>query len=372
MNICFYTHAMPVPTIGGVERVTYNLCRAFRDRGLNVFNLCSHGKNADALIPQNVSDEEKSAFVNRFLHDNNIAILIDQYGESYLTHPAIDRDIRLIRCFHTHPYQKHLTRSLLEVVSYHNPGYSMQSIAFALNGLRRSMRNRKYYACLRDNHAVDRLVFLCDEYARGIGRRYNIPDNLLAAIPNAAGDEVYSGDHTDSNTIIWCGRMAQNPKNIFALPRIWRKLSQSHPDWQMVLVGDGIDRPLLERRIRKYKLQRITITGNANPFPYYDSSRIFAFPSYSEGFGMVLLEAMAHGCVPVVFDNSAAFHDIIDNEVNGMIVPDLDENAFVDACRKMMDDENLRLQMAEEARKKVAVFSMDNICNRWLNLFNSL
>ncbi|MDE6097646.1 MAG: glycosyltransferase, partial [Muribaculaceae bacterium] len=99
---------------------------------------------------------------------------------------------------------------------------------------------------------------------------------------------------------------------------------------------------------------------------------IFAFPSYSEGFGMVLLEAMAHGCVPVVFDNSAAFHDIIDNEVNGMIVPDLDENAFVDACRKMMDDENLRLQMAEEARKKVAVFSMDNICNRWLNLFNSL
>jgi len=140
----------------------------------------------------------------------------------------------------------------------------------------------------------------------------------------------------------------------------------------MTIIGDGIDRNLLERKIDHYNLERISITGYANPYPFYESASIFVQPSFSEGFGMVLIEAMSFGCVPVAFNSSRAYRDIISNGMDGIIVPDMDEDAFVDACDKLMTEESLRQSMALNAKEKVKKFSIDKVAKQWFDLFDEL
>lgn len=365
---------MPNPLIGGVERVTYNLSNGFRKVGIEVYHCCTSGSGADLIIPSDTDDNEKSKCVNAFLIDKGIEILIDQFGVSYLTHPGISRDIKIVRCLHTPPFGKHLIRSLLETFSFHSLKYSLLNIAFVINTPLRRQRNKKTYKELQSKSQVDKLVYLCKEYADMVKDKYGIPDTMLEVIPNAIDDTLVGETYNlhKTKTLMWCGRIVNNPKNILFLPRLWKALMKKHPDWDFVIVGDGIDKALLERKIKKHGLSRIHITGNINPIKIYQKSRIFVFPSYSEGWGLVLLEAMANKCVPIVFDSAPVFHYIIRNNSTGLIIPNLDEEAFIDACDSLMTNEDMRASMAINAQETIQDFSIEKVLNLWLDLFNKI
>ncbi len=97
----------------------------------------------------------------------------------------------------------------------------------------------------------------------------------------------------------------------------------------MIIIGDGIDRHLLERKIKHYKLSNITLTGNTNPYKYYRDASIFVLPSYLEGFGMDFFwESNGKPLCPRWFyDNSAVFNDTLFPEECGFIVPELGADA---------------------------------------------
>lgn len=372
--VCFYTHSLPNPLIGGVERVTYNLSNTFRANNIRVYNLCAFGEGADATIPKGLSDKEKARFTNDFLICKGLNILIDQYGMPFLSHPLITEDVKIVQCYHMDPTAKHIVRSLFESIDIHKLKQSLLNIAFILNTPVRVLKTKKRYATIAKTSSIDKLVFLCDRYAETISTKYGISPEKLAAIPNAV--ENKQPDETSCSaikkkTIMWCDRIVQSPKNVLFLPRLWKHLVDRHPDWEMILIGDGIDRHLLEHKIKQYNLSNITLTGNTAPYQYYRESSVFVLPSYSEGFGMVLLEAMANECVPVVFDSSAVFRDIIDKEC-GFVVPDLDETAFTNACDLLMTKEDLRLKMSHNAKNRVSQFSMDKVYPKWSELFSEL
>lgn len=374
IGVCFYTHSLPNPLIGGVERVTYNLTNIFRANNIRVYNLCSSGEDADATIPEGLNNNEKAVFANDFLIRNDINILIDQYGMPFLSHPLITENVKILQCYHMDPAAKHVVRGLFETIDIHNPKQSLLNMAFILNTPVRVLKAKKRYAAIGKTNSIDKLVFLCDRYAETISAKYGISHNKLTAIPNAIEDRCVdgtSGHTTKKKTVMWCGRIVQSPKNVLFLPRLWKYLVDRHPDWEMIIVGDGIDRHLLEHKIKQYNLTNITLTGNTDPYRYYKESSVFVLPSYSEGFGMVLLEAMANECIPVVFDSSAVFRDIID-EGCGFVVPDLNEYAFANTCDLLMSKEDLRLKMSHNAKNKVRLFSMDKVYTKWAKLFNEL
>lgn len=377
MNICFYTHRLPNPNIGGVERVTYNLCNYFKKIGLGVYNLTYYGPDNSQAFSVLTSNDEKRNYINKFLVDNHIDVLIDQYGDNpLLEHPHISRHVKIVYCYHLDPEGKHLTRSLLETFSIKALKYSLLNLAFVINSPRRRYRyknklNRKL------NGGVDKVVYLSENYLPYIMDMMNISGKMLSAIPNAIEEKLIGVSDMDTTpmknkTIMWCGRIAHNPKNVLFLPRLWKALQDKHPDWKMILVGDGIDRQLLERRMNKYDLKNIQITGTIDPYPYYEKASIFVSPSFSEGFGMVIVEAMAHGCVPIVFNTSRAYPDIINSGSNGYIVPDMDEKAFFDACDKLMDNAGLCASLGKKAQQDVRKFSIDKVCAKWLTLFNEI
>lgn len=90
-----------------------------------------------------------------------------------------------------------------------------------------------------------------------------------------------------------------------------------------------------------------------------------------EGFGLVLVEAMAYGVVPIAYGSYLAVRDIIDDGANGLITPaPYSEDATVAAMRSLMDDEPRRLRMSAVAQEKSKSFALERILRRWSDLLS--
>jgi glycosyltransferase involved in cell wall biosynthesis len=134
-------------------------------------------------------------------------------------------------------------------------------------------------------------------------------------------------------------------------------------------VGDGPDSDALIERADELGLERIMFHGRQDPVPYYRKARFLLMTSDFEGFPMVLVEAQAFGCVPVVFNCFSAVNDIIDNDKTGLIVPRGDVIAFAQSLDAVMSDPERIDRMSSMAVDSVARFTSNGIAGQWLQMF---
>jgi glycosyltransferase involved in cell wall biosynthesis len=102
---------------------------------------------------------------------------------------------------------------------------------------------------------------------------------------------------------------------------------------------------------------------------YMDSS-IFVLSSRFEGFGMVLIEAMACGLPVVSFDCPAGPDEIITDGVDGLLVPSGDVHALAEKLMTLMADEDLRKRLGQHARQTAQRYGMAALANQWTALFD--
>lgn len=157
--------------------------------------------------------------------------------------------------------------------------------------------------------------------------------------------------------ILSVGRWASNEqyKGADELIRAAALLAQKLPDVRLVLVGTGDDLPRLRRLAAESGgpapcflegLSREQVAAS------YAAADIFALPSTGEGFGLVFLEAMAFG-KPVVGAAAGGITDVIDDAVNGFLVPPGDSNALSSGLEKLLCDPALRSKLGQEGARKV-------------------
>ena len=90
-------------------------------------------------------------------------------------------------------------------------------------------------------------------------------------------------------------------------------------DWRFEMIGDGPERQKCEAYIKANGFDFVEMRGyEANPQPFFARAKIFLFPSAREGFGNVLFEAQANGCVPVAFSSYSSVFDIVEHGKNGL------------------------------------------------------
>ena len=139
---------------------------------------------------------------------------------------------------------------------------------------------------------------------------------------------------------------------ISALPRVLPAV----PDTVLVLVGDGEDRPRLEQLAREHGIADRTrfLYGLTQEelFASYAHCDVFALPSSGEGFGLVFLEAMAHG-KPVIGGAHGGIPDVIEDGVTGLLVPHGDIARLSRALESLLADPARASEMGARGRERV-------------------
>ncbi len=124
----------------------------------------------------------------------------------------------------------------------------------------------------------------------------------------------------------------------------------------LTLVGDGSERALLEQLINRQDLAGcVRLAGACNHdrvAGYYGASDVFVLSSFLEGLPVVLMEAMAMG-LPCVATWITGVPEIIENEVDGVLVPPASASAIADAVERLMDDPERARRLGTAARRKV-------------------
>ncbi len=162
-------------------------------------------------------------------------------------------------------------------------------------------------------------------------------------------------------------------KGMDLLVEAFGRIAPRYPDWKLSLYGSGQDYNLLNELIAQYHIEsQVSLhEPERNIGEKMVESSIYAFPSRSDGFGLVLTEAMECGLPCVAFDCECGPREILSKDT-GILVPPQDVDEFGQALARLMDSEELRRQMGYAASKEVVRFYVENIMPRWIELFNQL
>lgn len=193
-----------------------------------------------------------------------------------------------------------------------------------------------------------------------------LPDNPPRIVPEAVCAP-------QRRVLLAVGRL-DAVKNFTVLVEAFGQLAGDHPDWDLVILGEGPERALLESAIRARELEtRIFLPGIAgNVGRWYGRADLFVMTSRSEGFPNALAEALAHGLPAISFDCNTGPRDIIRDGVDGLLVPPDDGAALAAALDRVMGDPALRMRLAARAGEARARFSMETVARMWEHLFREL
>lgn len=153
----------------------------------------------------------------------------------------------------------------------------------------------------------------------------------------------------------------------------FRIFAQQNKEWTLTIYGTGIEKQMLERKIREYGLEnRIFLPGFSDKMQEnLLASSCYLLSSLWEGMPMVVLEALECG-VPVVAYNISAMLPLVENGVEGFIVKQFDTEKFAQAMLDIAADDKLRQQMGQAAKKKAKKFDVAYIARQWEEMFCAL
>lgn len=215
---------------------------------------------------------------------------------------------------------------------------------------------------------LDKFVVLTDEDKK----QWKELNNIIS-IPDPLTFFPEQISSLQKKRVIAVGRYVYQ-KGFDLLLKVWSMIEKRYPDWELVIFGSGNREPYecLKNEL-KIDGSRCHLNGpSSNIQQEYMNSSIFAFASRFEGFGMVLIEAMACGLPVISFDCPCGPRDIIFDNEDGLLVQNGDVNSYVCKLSLLMDDASLRQRMSAAGRKNVERFKMDHIGDRWKKLFDGL
>jgi starch synthase len=198
---------------------------------------------------------------------------------------------------------------------------------------------------------------------------YGVPAERTALVPNALDVAAWRpldrhaaraalGLADDIRVIAWHGRVEFDSKGLDVLLDAWEQLcvARPHAKLLLLLVGSGRDREALQRRVASLPAGTIRwedgwVRDRQLIWRYLSAADISVLSSRREGFPVAVLEAMACG-LPVVATDASGVREALGDEPAGLVVPRENAPALATAIGRLLDDEPLRRQLGERARRR--------------------
>lgn len=195
--------------------------------------------------------------------------------------------------------------------------------------------------------------------ARGVDTNLFSPQRRDPALRDAWGVGP------DTPVVLYVGRLAAE-KNLDLAIAAFQAMRQQQPNARLVLVGDGPMTPRL--RARHPEFVYCGMRQGEDLATHYASADLFLFPSLTETFGNVILEAMASGLAIAAFDYAAA-REHVEAGRNGLLAPFDDAAQFVDAATALVRDLDALRRMGQQARQTMLQLDSERVYDRLETLF---
>lgn len=372
---------------GGIENVTRMISEQFVKAGhivhirfLNT-SIFAHSDNSIFKSCKQISAEDIFKEISDTVKLHNIDIIVNRCV--IIASPIIKRAIagtncRLITTYNNKPT---LSPPSIKDVTTNSATSTIKKILILLGYPLFSLRSQKRLKARHQNsyHSSDKTILLSKNYIPEYTQMMNINSDKLVYINNPIRDTLkVSANWEDckENNILMVTRLDEEQKCIIKAIKIWKNIVLYNPNWKLQIVGSGPDEKKIKEYVQKLNIKNIEFYPAQTPEDFYKKSSIFLMTSRNEGWPNTLNEAMRLGCIPIVIDTFSAVHDMIENNIDGIIIPKLREEDDINNCcnaiTTLIKDKDLRIELSTKAIEKSNRLSIVSIAEQWLDLFQSI
>ena len=202
----------------------------------------------------------------------------------------------------------------------------------------------------------DKLIVFSDNQKESLSNLYKFDNSKIRVIPHSVTlPKIATSKKTNKKTkILFVGRLI-NDKGIKELIIVFEKLCEKYNNLELNIVGDGV----LKKYIEELDIKNINLLGyleGEELYKNYVTNDIFCFPSKTETFGLVLLEAMNYK-IPIVTTEGKTVANIIENNKTGLTVKlydnikniQINELELYSKLEKMINNRKLREKLSSNA-----------------------
>lgn len=398
-NILFLLYNHAFPTRGGVERVTNVLTEALLPRhDVYQVSVCKPWPG-DTVRPyqfflpnDHIASNENLQFLIDFVREKKIDVVVNQNHDrvqivqllsdlkNCCANSANNAKIPIVTVVHCDPLVS--VKSVVDKFDFDAYRHNMLWCPYLL--FRKTLRLvlRKRYARRSYNtiyQCSDKVVLLSQhfipKFLQLIDRQDD--DRKVVSISNpAAYSETCDMDFSHKEKVVlYVGRLTFVHKRVDRLLKAWSRIKDRH-GWRLVIVGDGESADFYRQMAHKLGLDDVEFAGHQNPSDYYRRASVLCVTSTCEGFGLVFVEAMQRGVVPIAYDSFEAVRDIIKPCVNGILVDPFSIKKYSEAISSIVSHPDklhlLQQNMEVDRDDMMRKFGIENIVRQWENLFDTL
>jgi len=230
--------------------------------------------------------------------------------------------------------------------------------------------------CIRLNK---RVIAISESVKKSLQKYELIPENKIYVLPNCVDFEKFSksrkasGHEAKEEIIIGTVGRLEKEKGINYLLYAIKIMLSTFPNLRLHIVGDGAATSDLKKLSKKLNISNSVIFFGkfADVIPFYNKMDIFVLPSILEGFGIVLLEAMAAG-VPIVATNVNGISEVVVNMQSGLLVPPKNPKAIADAVQKLIENPHLSRSLAKSGLQRAMLFDVKEHVRKLDNFYSNL
>jgi phosphatidyl-myo-inositol alpha-mannosyltransferase len=214
------------------------------------------------------------------------------------------------------------------------------------------------------------------EPARGYLEKY-IDTSNVCIIPNGINSSThrFTSDSIRDDFILYVGRLEKR-KGVEYLLTAYARLISSGVSIRLVIAGDGPEKNKLQKMAKQLDIEgMVTFPGfvdDAKKCELMSTCKLFVSPAiYGESFGIVLLEALASGCVIVASDNEG-YASVLDGSGSICLVDVTKQSLFAQRMNTLLTDQVLRKMVRSWGKKTVKRYSYNTIVDKYEHLYQKL